>query len=149
LEEPGGRLATRGIEPKEIKTMNIISWIARIVIALILLQTLFFKFTGAEESKYIFSTLMGAEYEAFGRIGSGLVELVAAVLILLPRTAAYGGVLTLATISGAIFSHLTRLGIVVQDDGGTLFGMAITVLVLSLVVLFIHRRELPIPGSAS
>ena len=131
------------------KPMNIVSWIIRIVIALIFLQTLFFKFTGAEESKYIFTTLMGAEYEAYGRIGSGLMELAAAVLILNPRTVVYGALLSLAVISGAIFSHLTKLGIVVQDDGGTLFGLAITVFVLSLVVLFIHRRGLPIPGSAS
>jgi hypothetical protein len=129
------------------KPMNIISWIIRIVIALIFLQTLFFKFTGAEESKYIFTSLMGAEYEAYGRIGSGLMELAAAVLILNPGTVVYGALLSLAAISGAIFSHLTKLGIVVQDDGGTLFGLAVNVFILSVAVLFIHRRDLPIPGS--
>ncbi len=129
------------------KTTNIISWIARILIALIFVQTLFFKFSGAEESKYIFTKLMGAEYEAFGRIGSGVMELVAAALILIPRTAAYGAIVSLIAISGALLSHFTRLGIVVKDDGGTLFGLAVTVFVLSAAVLFIHRRELPIPGS--
>ena len=126
--------------------MNIISWICRIIIALILLQTLFFKFTGAEESKYIFTTLMGEELEAFGRIGSGVFELIAAVLILIPRTVAVGAIMAIGLISGAIFSHLTQLGIVVQDDGGLLFGLAITVFVLSLVVLYIHRKEIPIIG---
>lgn len=129
------------------KTTKIISWIARILIALIFVQTLFFKFSGAEESKYIFTKLMGAEYEAFGRIGSGVMELVAAALILIPRTAAYGAIVSLIAISGALLSHFTRLGIVVKDDGGTLFGLAVTVFVLSAAVLFIHRRELPIPGS--
>ena len=131
------------------KTINIVSWICRVIIAIIFLQTLFFKFTGAEESKYIFTKLMGAEYEAFGRIGSGVAELIASILILIPRTAAIGAVVSLGVISGAIFSHLTQLGIVVADDGGTLFGLAIVIFVLSLVVLFLHRRELPIIGDAS
>jgi uncharacterized membrane protein YphA (DoxX/SURF4 family) len=129
-------------------TLTIVSWICRAVVAIILLQTLFFKFTGAEESKYIFSTLMGAEFEAYGRIGSGLVELVAAVLLFIPGAAWLGALIALGTISGAIFSHLTKLGIVVKDDGGLLFGLAITVFVLSAVVLFIHRRDLPVLGQA-
>ncbi len=125
--------------------MNILSWIFRIVIAVILLQTLFFKFTGAEESKYIFTTLMG-ENEAFGRIGSGVVELIATVLLFVPSTSWLGALLALGTMSGAIFSHLTKLGIVVKDDGGLLFGLAITVFILSLAVLFINRREIPLIG---
>jgi putative oxidoreductase len=127
-------------------TLTIVSWICRAVVAIILLQTLFFKFTGAEESKYIFSTLMGAELEAYGRIGSGLVELVAAILLFIPGTVWIGALLALGTISGAIFSHLTMLGIVVKDDGGLLFGLALTVFVLSAIVLFIHRRDLPVFG---
>ena len=129
-------------------TLNVISWVCRAVVAIILLQTLFFKFTGAEESKYIFSTLMGAEFEAYGRIGSGLVELVAAILLFIPGTVWLGALIALGTISGAIFSHLTMLGIVVKDDGGLLFGLAITVFVLSAVLLFIHRRDLPVLGQA-
>ncbi len=129
-------------------TLTIFSWICRIVIAVILLQTLFFKFTGAEESRYIFTTLMGAEYEAFGRIGSGIVELVAAILILFPSTIWIGSLLAFGTISGAIFSHLTKLGIVVKDDGGLLFGLALTVFVLSGILLLVHRRQLPVLGHA-
>ena len=126
--------------------VNLFSWICRVVVAIILFQTLFFKFTGAEESKYIFSTLMGPELEAYGRIGSGVVELIAVILLLIPNTAWLGALLALGTISGAIFSHLTKLGIVVKDDGGLLFGLAVTVFVLSLAVLLIHRRELPVVG---
>lgn len=130
-------------------TFRVVSWIIRLAVALILLQTLFFKFTGAAESKYIFSTLRGAEYEAFGRIGSGIMELVASILILIPKTAAYGALLTLGVISGAIFSHLTLLGIEVENDGGTLFGLAIAVFTLSMIVLIMHRRQLPFIGGAS
>ena len=124
-----------------------ISWICRVVVALILFQTLFFKFTGAEESKYIFTTVMGVEYEAIGRIGSGIVELIAAILLLIPSTASIGAVLALGTITGAIFSHLTKLGIVVKDDGGLLFILAIVVFLLSGVTLLLHRKDLPVVGS--
>lgn len=127
-------------------TLITISWVARIAVAVILLQTLFFKFTGAEESRYIFTTLMGAENEAIGRIGSGVVELVAAVLLLLPSSAWVGAFISLGTISGAIMSHLAILGIEVKGDGGLLFALAVTVFVLSGLILTIHRRELPIVG---
>lgn len=126
--------------------MVILSWICRIVVAIILAQTLFFKFTGAEESKYIFTKLMG-DSEAVGRIGSGIVELIATILLLIPGTAWLGALIALGTITGAIFSHLTTLGIVVKDDGSLLFGLAITVFVLSFVILYIHRADIPFVGS--
>jgi putative oxidoreductase len=126
--------------------LNIISWICRVIVAVILVQTLFFKFTGAEESKYIFSTLMGPELEAYGRIGSGIVELFAVIMLLTPSKAWLGAVVALGTISGAIMGHLTMLGIVVKDDGGLLFALAVTVFVLSGIVVLIHRRDLPIIG---
>ena len=129
-------------------TLLVISWICRIAVAIILLQTLFFKFTGAEESKYIFSTVLSPELEAYGRIGSGVIELIAVVLLLVPRTAWLGALLSLGTISGAIFSHLTLLGIEVKGDGGLLFGLAVTVFVLSAVLLLLHRKELPVLGHA-
>ena len=124
--------------------MNTVSWVLRITVAAILLQTLFFKFTGAPESIYIFETL-GAE--PWGRWGSGLVELAASVLILMPRTRSCGALLALGVIVGAIGSHLTVLGIEVQGDGGLLFGLAIVVFAASVVLLLIHRSELPVIGS--
>lgn len=129
------------------KILIILSWIFRIGIALILLQTLYFKFSGTEESRYIFTTLMGAEYEWIGRFGSGAVELTAAILLLVPSTVWLGAALALGTISGAIFSHLTRLGIVVKDDGGLLFGLAVAIFLASAFVLLIHRKELPVVGA--
>ncbi len=128
------------------KTFLTISWILRGVTAVILLQTLFFKFTGAKESVYIFSTL---GLEPWGRIGSGVAELIAAVLMLVPATVAYGAVLSLGVISGAIVSHLTKLGITLPavDDRGELFALAVVVLVCSAAVLVMHRGELPFLGS--
>ena len=121
-----------------------LSWICQVIVAVILGQTLFFKFTGAAESVYIFEQL-GAE--PWGRIGSGILELVAVVLLLWPRFAAIGGVLSVGSILGAISAHLTRLGIVVQDDGGLLFSLALVVLVGALIVTFLRRRQLPVIGS--
>ena len=123
------------------KFERIASWICRIVAAVILLQTLFFKFTGAEESVYIF-TKVGME--PWGRYGSGVVELIASILLLIPRRAWLGALLALGTMTGALISHLTVLGIVVKDDGGLLFGMAITVFVCSLATLYLHRRQIPV-----
>jgi putative oxidoreductase len=125
------------------KTQNLISWALQIIVAVILFQTLFFKFTGAEESKYIFSTL---GIEPWGRLGSGVVELIAVILLLIPRTVPYGAILALGTITGAIFSHLTKLGIVVKDDGGLLFILAVVVFLCSIAILLFHRQEIPIVG---
>jgi hypothetical protein len=110
------------------------------VLAVILLQTLYFKFTGSEESVYIF-TKVGLE--PWGRYATGTVELFAAVLVLFPRTVWLGAVIAAGVMLGAIGSHLTKLGIVVKDDGGLLFALAIIVFVAALVTLFIHRRQLP------
>ena len=123
------------------RTERIVSWACRIVAAVILVQTLFFKFTGAGESIYIF-TKVGLE--PWGRYGSGAAELVTTILLLTPRFAWVGALLALGVISGALVSHLTVLGIVVQNDGGLLFGLAITVLVTSAVTAFLHRRQIPV-----
>ncbi len=126
------------------KTQKIVGWICRIAAAVILLQTLFFKFTGAPESVYIF-TKVGLE--PYGRIGSGIAELIAAVLILIPATTWVGAGLALAVMCGAIFTHLTVLGIEVMGDGGLLFGLALAVAICSAVLLFLQRRRLPLIGA--
>jgi len=122
----------------------IAGWIARVVVAIILVQTLFFKFTAAPESVYIFETV---GQEPVGRIGSGVVELIASVLLFVPGLTAVGALLALGTMSGAIFFHLTKLGIVVQEDGGTLFALALVVWSGSAFLLFLYRRTLPVIGS--
>ena len=123
--------------------MKYLSWVAQIIAAIILLQTLFFKFTAAPESVYIFSTL---GIEPYGRIGSGVAELIASVLLLVPRTAWAGALLGLGIMVGAIFSHLTVLGIEVQGDGGQLFAYALIVFVCCGIVAFLKRKEIPIIG---
>ncbi|HVU54519.1 MAG TPA: DoxX family protein [Puia sp.] len=122
-----------------MQKMTIVFWILRILAAVILLQTLFFKFSGAEESVYIFSTL---GMEPRGRIGTGVVELIASILILIPRTTAFGAVLALGTMSGAIFFHLTRLGIEVRGDHGQLFIYALLVFISAGILGWAFRKQL-------
>jgi hypothetical protein len=122
----------------------VVSWISRIAAAIILLQTLFFKFTAAPESVYIF-TRVGAE--PWGRIGSGIVELLAATLLLMPRFVWAGAFLALGVMTGAIISHLTVLGIEVQGDKGLLFFLAVAVFVTSSIALFLHRTQIPVIGN--
>jgi hypothetical protein len=122
----------------------ITSWIGQLTAAIILGQTLFFKFTGAPEARYIFSTL---GVEPWGRYATGTLELITVILLLTPRTAALGAVLAMGLMGGAIMSHLTRLGIEVQGDGGLLFGLAITTLLAATIVAIIRRGQIPILGT--
>jgi uncharacterized membrane protein YphA (DoxX/SURF4 family) len=125
------------------KPLRILDWILRLTAAVILAQTLWFKFTAAPESVYIFDKVgLGAP----GRIGSGVAELIAALLLVIPRTAWLGAGLAIAVMGGAIMSHLTVLGIDVMGDHGELFGLAVTVALCSAIVLFLHRRDLPFIG---
>ncbi|NOT61168.1 MAG: DoxX family protein [Acidobacteria bacterium] len=130
------------------KNLLVVSWALRVIVAAILFQTLYFKFTAAPESVYIFSKL---GMEPVGRIGSGVAELIAVVLLMIPACVPYGAILALGVISGAIASHLTKLGIVVINsdgtaDGGLLFGLALIVFFGSLAVLWLHRTEIPVVG---
>jgi putative oxidoreductase len=125
------------------KSQAILSTVLQLVAAGILLQTLFFKFTGAEESVYIFTAL---GLEPWGRIGSGVGELIASALLIYPPTAAIGATIAMGTMAVAILSHLTVLGVEVMGDGGLLFGLAITVFGCSSAVLVMRRAELPIVG---
>jgi len=117
---------------------KVIFWGIRIIPSLILWQTLYFKFNGAEESIYIFTTI---GLEPWGRYLMGIIELIAGVALLIPRYSWIGAVLAAGIMAGAIFSHLTTLGIVVLDDGGYLFGLAITVLIFSLIVLYSEKNK--------
>ena len=124
-------------------TVSLLSWALRLTAAAILLQTLYFKFTGSPESVHIFTTV-GAE--PWGRLGSGVVELIAAVLLIVPASAPVGAAIAMGVMAGAIGSHLTVLGIEVQGDRGLLFGLAVYVFAASAAVLILHRTELPLVG---
>ncbi|WP_298903947.1 DoxX family membrane protein [uncultured Psychroserpens sp.] len=117
--------------------------ILRLAVAIILIQTLRFKFTGHEDSIYIFSKV---GLEPVGRIGIGIVELIAGILLLFKKTAWAGATLTIGIIGGAIMMHLTQLGIEIKGDGGVLFYTAVTTFVLALIILYIYRKDIPVLG---
>lgn len=121
-----------------LNRINYLSLGLRFLIAIIFLQTLYFKFSAHPDSVYIFSKL---GLEPYGRIGLGVVELFTAMLILLPATRLYGSILSLGVISGAVILHLGPLGIEVQGDGGKVFYLALIVFAASLAVLWLHRKE--------
>jgi len=117
----------------------------RLIVAIILIQTLRFKFTAHPDSVYIFETL---GLEPVGRISIGILELIAGILLLIPRTVWIGVSLTLGLIGGAIFMHLTQLGIEVKNDGGVLFGTAILTFILSVVILYLYKKDIPFMENA-
>ncbi len=121
------------------KAAKISSWVSASLAALIMLQTLYFKFSAAPESVYIFSTL---GLEPYGRIGTGVAELIASFLLLIPSTRIYGAGLSVGIMIGAIIGHLTKLGIEVMDDGGYLFILCLIVTLASAGCLFIERTKI-------
>jgi len=112
----------------------------RVAVAIILIQTLRFKFTGHPDSIYIF-TKVGIE--PYGRIATGVAELIAGILLLIPRTVWMGAGLALGLMGGAIMSHLTKIGIEVNGDGGVLFGTAILTFIMSGIILWIYKKDIP------
>lgn len=123
-----------------MKIKSIGNLVLRVVPAVILLQTLFYKFSAAPESVYIFETL---GLEPYGRIGLGILELITAILILVPRTTWMGAMLGVGIMAGALFSHLTQLGVVVQNDGGTLFILALVTFAFCVVLVWKNRTHIP------
>ena len=137
------------------KPATIVSWILQILVAFILGQTLFFKFTGAEETIALFDVL-GAE--PMGRYATAVAELVCVVLLLVPKTSVLGAIGSVGVISGAIMAHITKLGIDIDPialgdprleplAGPSLFTMAVIVFVASVIVIAIRRSQIPIIGS--
>lgn len=122
-----------------MKTQEIVLWVAKLVATVIMLQTLYFKFTGAEESVYIFSKV---GIEPWGRILTGVSELIASALILLPMTTIFGALMAIGIMSGAIVVHLFILGIEVKGDHGQLFTYALLVTFSSIIILFIKKNEI-------
>lgn len=116
--------------------------ILKLIAAVIMLQTLFFKFSGAQESIDLFTTIAG-ENEAFMRIGTGVVELIASILLFVPKRTWLGAFLAVGTMGGAIMSHLTILGIEHNNDGGALFISAIVTFVASGILLVLNKKDIP------
>ena len=120
-------------------SVKIISWVTAIISSVIMLQTLYFKFTAASESVYIFSQL---GLEPFGRIGVGVVELIASILMIIPKRRFLGALVSVSLMIGALTGHLTKLGIEVLNDGGYLFALCLIVLTSSLICLYLERKKL-------
>lgn len=110
----------------------------RILVAIILIQTLRFKFTAHPDSVYIF-TKVGLE--PYGRILIGVLELIAGILIVIPKTVWVGATLSLGLMAGAIMMHVTKLGIVINNDGGALFTTAVVTFIISGVILFLYKED--------
>ena len=121
-----------------MKTKNIISLILRIVAAIILLQTLYFKFTAQPESVILFTKL---GVEPWGRIGTGIIELITGILLIYGPTAVIGAIMGIGLMAGAIASHLMVIGIESQGDGGQLFMLAIIVLVTCILILALNKEK--------
>ena len=123
-----------------MKNKSLIIWSFRLIPSIILLQTLYFKFSASPESVYIFKML---GLEPYGRILIGILELIAGVLVLLPRVSWIGAFLGIGLMCGAISSHILKLGIIVMGDGGKLFIMANIVLLCCLILIWFQRKEIP------
>jgi uncharacterized membrane protein YphA (DoxX/SURF4 family) len=121
-----------------LSILTIAPWVLRIIAAVIMLQTLYFKFSGSEESVYIFSQL---GMEPWGRMATGILELIASILILYPKTTFFGSVLAIGLMLGAVGAHLTKLGIEVKNDGGQLFIYGLLVLLSSFILAIIYRID--------
>ena len=122
-----------------MKSSTILLWVLRIIASVIMLQTLYFKFSAAEESVFIF-TEMGIE--PWGRIATGIFELIASILILYRPTLIFGAIMAAGIMSGAILSHLTVLGVEVKDDGGQLFAYALIVWMCSAIIIWIEKEKI-------
>jgi uncharacterized membrane protein YphA (DoxX/SURF4 family) len=121
------------------KVAKIISWVTAILSAIIMIQTLYFKFTAAPESVYIFTQL---GLEPYGRIGVGVAELIASILLIIPKTRFLGAILGIGLMAGALLGHITKLGIEIMNDGGYLFALCLIVLLSCLLCLFVERKQL-------
>lgn len=123
-----------------MKLQSLLPTLLKWIPAIIFLQTLFYKFSAAPESVYIFSTL---GLEPYGRIGLGILELIVAILLIVPRTTWIGALLGLGIMAGALFAHMAQLGIVVQNDGGALFMLALITFICCLLLVWLHRKQIP------
>jgi uncharacterized membrane protein YphA (DoxX/SURF4 family) len=116
---------------------SIFIWFLRIVAAIIMLQTLYFKFTAEPTSVALFTKI---GMEPYGRVGTGVIELIASILILIPRYSWIGAGLGLAMMVGAIFFHLTKLGINFGGDP-SLFILALVTFICCAILMFIYRDK--------
>ena len=143
------------------KMMRYLPWVLAIFVAIVFVQSLFFKFTNSFETQHIFTTIgdwmgsiglpafIASGFATWGGYTVGSVELIASILLLIRRTQPLGALIGFLVISGAIFFHLfTPLGVsVVIDeagnrDGGQLFALAVGVFISTILIMWLRRGEL-------
>lgn len=136
------RTPSKRSQPADTLTprQRVISWACQLIAAGIMIETLFFKFTAAPESVYIFRR-MGTE--PWWRWGQGIWELLASVCLLVIPLRWAGGILTTGAMLAAILSHMTWLGYSIQGDHGLLFCMAVVTFICGLTVMILHRHSIP------
>ena len=122
-------------------------WALSSYIAIVFVQSLFFKFTGSEESIFIFSTLRAWSgiglFEPAGRWIIGICELIASTLLLLPRSRVFGAAMAICIMTGAISFHLfTPLGVEILGDGGELFILACGVWISGWIILALSAEDI-------
>lgn len=122
-----------------------ILFIFKVIAAVIMLQTLFYKFSAADESVTLFTKLAG-ENEAYMRIGTGILELIASIFLFVPKTIWLGALMTVGLMSGAILGHFTKIGISHNNDGGLLFGSAIFIFIIGILILNKEKKKIPLIG---
>lgn len=120
-----------------MKIAQVFIWVLRLLAAVIMISTLYFKFTAHPQSVQLFTQL---GMEPWGRIGTGVFELIASLLILYPRTTGFGAGLGLGLMGGALFFHLTKLGVKFDGDYG-LFTEALLAFVCCAVLLIVYRNQ--------
>lgn len=122
-----------------------ILFIFKVITAVIMLQTLFYKFSAADESVALFTKLAG-ENEAYMRIGTGILELIASIFLFVPKTIWLGALMTVGLMSGAILGHFTKIGVSHNNDGGLLFGSAIFIFIIGILILNKEKKKIPLIG---
>jgi len=122
--------------------------ILKMIAVIIMLQTLLFKFSAADQSVELFSKLAG-KHEAYLRVGTGIIELIASILLYIPKTTWLGALLTIGVMTGAILGHITKIGINHNNDHGLLFGAAVYIFIISAIILLKERKQIPFFGNQS
>ncbi len=136
------KASQREVEDAETLTrrQRVVCLVCCLIAAGIMIETLFFKFTAAPESVYIFKR-MGTE--PWMRWVQGLWELAASIGLLVPDLRWAGGVLTTGAMAAAILSHMTWLGYSIQGDHGLLFSMALVTFTCGFTVMWTYRHHIP------
>lgn len=129
------------------RLLRLACWAAAAWIAWELLYYEQYKLTGNEGSiDGVFQPLANwfgiPAHEKPVRLGVAILEIVAAILVLIPPVRVWGAALALGLMSGAIFFHVIGpIGIDPYGDGGKLFKEACFTWAMAALILWIQRED--------